>query len=224
MIDPQRLQQDYEAERRVVESLRANRLVYYRASQRWQDQPAVVTELGLVLRPAKPGAFRRLAEVLQREQIEPVSYLRYHLQAALLAPNLPGPTELARPAAISQYRAAQARRGRRLAQSLVHHTQLVQQELVARRSRDAATLEAVLAGILLDTQLELSALFRFCYAYSLRHRPDFAAIAQRYAPAARRQLQALSPDDYRRYYDPLFPGALDALLENSTDADQPSDQ
>jgi len=220
----EQLQSVYETERSLVESLRANRMLQYRTPAQFQEQPEVCTESGRQLRPARPGAFTRLAELLRREKIEPVSYIRFHLQVCLLAPRLPTPVDLTRPSAVQRYRLAQQRWSGQISRSLLHHVQLVQQELVCRRLHDASqSLDQCLASILYDTQLELSALFRYCYAYAQRQRPLFASICRHFAPAARQQLHSRGTAIYVQYYEPLFPGAVASLLPPTpTPQDEPN--
>lgn len=207
----------YVRERNNFESMCLGRSAGYRPARAYDGRPAECTGDGVVLQAAKPSVWRRLAALFLRERIDPRLFMA--VQFGRLGPDaaIPEPPQfVARcpetgrdclpPKVAARWEQARRRKGREIAAALRAEVDIAVGrmrflQLLAKQKSDDSY-----AMTLLDAELELSALFRYCLARSLPGK-RFRQIAEFFEPEACLQFERYRTF-YLRYWTDFLPDDL----------------
>lgn len=160
---------------------------------------------GRTYRPVWP----RLAELLEREQLDPDAFLAAQFVDRRQPPT---PAQCAGPEALVRYRQYRTEADAGAADPallLAAQARLLSYRLVLGQARlaDGWTAVQLLASILADSSLELSALFR----YGIARREGLLDLARRLLPLARQQYRTRRAD-----YDRHWQGFVDDAVREAT--------
>lgn len=198
-----RLRAVYVQERSAFETMKLGEPVKYQVPRSYDGRPAVETDGGVELQPATRSVWWVLARFLAAEDFSPEAFIEAQFDRL-------GPT--ARPPEPRQLRSAAC--VRRAAQFVAATAREIPLELVLQRKQAATRIsylqlygreakEDSYAIALLDSDLELSPLFRYCLALSIGGL-RFRRIAKRFETEACFQYQRYRKH-YKRHWGELLP-------------------
>jgi hypothetical protein len=161
----------YERERSRYDTMRAGRQVDYVAPRFYKTRVAARYDdddgSGDVVAKGRVSTWEKLAEFLLREKIDPELFLRVQFQPETLKlSNPPEPSQLMTPDCMQAYDRALSGMDNLVAVSLITQQEIASSEVGFICAGGRSTADAI-EQVIMDENLELSPLFRFCLARSM---------------------------------------------------------
>jgi hypothetical protein len=183
----------YIEERSAFESMKHNTNVVYRPPKRYEGKPAEYLE-DEQIEKAVPPIWLQMARVFVARKIDPPAFIGSIFGDAALDRRAPEPNMLITENSLKCWRRIQKEKEEQIALGLKMQQQLALQKIMVLQKLGKQTPEDAYAVTLLNTGLELSALFRYCLALSIGGK-RFRHIAQRFEADACIQFVR-----YKKYY------------------------
>lgn len=184
----------YVRERSEYESLKCGQTVVWKPAKRYDGRAPIETDDGIVLQKGTVSAWLKLAKFFAEHRIEPRAYIQSQFEATAHRDRALNPDQLTSPAAQFRWRKAKRKKEEYIKLALTLQSSLASAEIQLLQHYAGKSPEDAAAVVLCNNGLELSALFRYCLARSIRGK-RFRQIARSFEVEA-----CLQFERFRTYY------------------------
>jgi hypothetical protein len=198
------VRQTYIEERSAFESLREGVTIRYKVPSEFDGRRAQMTEESVIIRAGKLPIWIKLAREFATRRIDPQEYIRTQFERLdSLEARITEPPQLFSERCLARWDLAVSKRGETFALALHVQKTLARDSILSVQYQYNLRGDDAYANVLLDPQLALSSLFRYCLALSIGG-PRMRQVARRFEVGACIQYQRYRRH-YKRYWKEFLP-------------------
>lgn len=203
----------YALTRSLYETAKAGNPVLYTIPKQYDGKPAITTDDGVCIEKGSAAIWPKLANKFVELQIDPEAYISIQFDGRDIAHRPPEPNHLFSAQCLRHWDKSKHVKAAEIKTLLDVNRGIFEQNVGYLEQRGVRKLDAVVQT-LLDFNLSLSYLFRYCYAYKAYRAtlmPQFKEIAKAFKHRAAVQFHFFK-DEYLKQWADLLP---DAFVESA---------
>ena len=199
----------YGLTRSLYETAKAGGPVLYTIPKQYDGKPAIETDDGVCIERGVPAVWPKLAKRFVELQIDPEAYISVQFDGRDISHRPPEPNQLFSAQCLHHWEKSKHVKAAEIKTLLDVNRRIFEQNVGYLEQRGMRKLDAVVQT-LIDFNLSMSYLFRYCYAYrayKATMMPQFKEIAKAFKHKAAVQFHFFK-DEYLRYWADVLPEAF----------------
>lgn len=199
----------YSLTRSLYETAKAGSQVLYTIPKQYDGKPAVETDDGVCIERGVPAVWPKLAKKFIELQIDPEAYISVQFDGRDIAHRPPEPNQLFSAQCLQYWEKSKHVKAAEIKTLLEVNRRVFEQNVNYLEQRGIRKMDAVIQT-LIDFNLSMSLLFRYCYAYRAYKATlmtQFKEIAKAFKHKAAVQFHFFK-DEYLKHWADLLPDAF----------------
>lgn len=205
----------YSLTRSLYETAKAGTTVLYAIPKQYDGKPAIETDDGVCVERSVPAVWPKLAQKFVELEIDPEAYISVQFDGRDIAHRPPEPNQLFSAQCLKYWEKSKHVKANEIKTLLDVNQRVFEQNVSYLEQRGVSKIDAVIQT-LIDFNLSLSFLFRYCYAYRAYRATSmnqFKEIAKAFKHKAAVQFHFFK-NEYLAYWSDVLP---DAFVKNASE-------